>query len=90
MWLNEKQIEGLIRAKFLAPRSYLPFLLTRHDKKSYAVCCRKCLLENKREICTHNDEARSFVECYTIQEVAFAVSTCGYKILQIYELLYYE
>ena len=90
MWLEGKQIEGLIRAKFLAPKTLFPFLLTRHEKKSFGVICRKCLVENQKGTCKHNEKNRSFVETYTIQEAAFAVSTCNYKILQIYEILGYE
>ena len=89
MWLENVQIDGLIRGKFLAPRTLFPFLLIRHEKKSYGVICKKCLVENLGGICRHKDEERSFVDCYTIQEVAFAVNTCGYKILQIYELFCY-
>ena len=90
MWLEEKQIEGLIRAKFVAPKTLFPFLLTRYEKKSYAVICRKCLINNQKGACAHKKKARSFIETYTIQEVAFAVDTCGYEILQIYEVLSYE
>ena len=90
MWLEGKQIDGLIRAKFLAPKSMFPFLLTRHEQKSFGVICKKCLLSNQRGICRHTDNERSFVETYTIQEVAFAVNTCGYVVVQIYELLCYE
>ena len=90
MWLNGKQIDGLIRGKFRAPKTLFPFLLTRHEMKSFGVICQKCMINNQREICKHSDEERNFIETYTIQEVAFAVNTCGYVIVQIYELLCYE
>ena len=90
MFLKGEQVEGLIRAKFLAPKTMFPFLLIRHEKKSFAVCCHTCLLKKNYDICRHNEEERSFIDSYTIQEVAFAVNTCGYKVIQIYELLCYE
>ena len=90
MYLNGKRIEGLIRGKFLPPQTLFPFLMTRLNEKSYAICCKSCLLENQVGICHHSDEKRAFVDSYTIAEMAYAVNSCGYKILQIYEILCYE
>ena len=79
-------IEGLIFLKILPCRDLIPFLLSRQDDKSLSVCCRTCAENCNQNICKHNDEQRSIVGVYCINEIVFAVNHYGYKIMEIYEI----
>ena len=90
MYCQNKRIEGLIYCKILPSQRLIPFLMTRKEGKSYSVCCNACLMENNVDICGHNEEQRAIIDCYTCNEVAFAVEHCGYQLLNVYELLAYS
>ena len=90
MYCENKHIEGLIFCKILPPQKLIPFLMTRKEGKSYSVCCNAWLMENNVDMCTHNDEERAITDCYTCNEIAFAVEKCGYQLLKVYELLAYS
>ena len=89
MFFEDKRIEGLIYCKVLPSTRAIPFLMTRKEGKSYSVCCNACLQENNIDICTHTEEERSIIDCFTCNEISFAVEECDYKLLEVYELLAY-
>lgn len=81
-------IFGIIKCRVLPPKGlFHPVLPIRLDNGKYSklVCllCKKCGDTNQR-VCTHNDEERSFIGCWTHLELNKAVQK-GYKILNIFE-----
>ena len=63
--------------------------MTRKEGKSYSICCNACLMQNNVDICNHTDDERSITDCFTCNEIAFAVEECDYQLLEVYELLAY-
>ena len=79
-------IEGLIYLKILPCRNLIPFLLSRQDDKSLSICCRTCAENFSQKICKHNDEQRSIIGVYCINEIVYATQHYDYKIMEIYEI----
>ena len=87
MYFEGEIVEGLVKVKVLPPRHLIPFLVKKFGEKVYGVCCNKCLETSSISICDHPDSDRALVDTYTVVEIVYAVSHCGYRILKLYELM---
>jgi hypothetical protein len=52
--------------------------------------CRTCAEKGLTKICAHSDMDKSFISCYTLDEIAYAVCSLNYKILNTYEAYVYS
>ena len=86
MLYKNQPIEGLIFLKILPPKDLIPFLLSRIDGKALAVCCQKCAETKNERLCTHDQNERSIVGVYCINEIVYAVQHYKYEIMQIFEI----
>ena len=90
MTYKGQPITGLIRLSILPPYALYPFLIQRVENKVYGACCNRCLKDKNPNPCRHSARARMITDVYTIPEITFAVSKCGYRIIKIYEVLAYR
>ena len=86
-----QEIQGLIKLKILPDKEDMqPFLPFRCHSKNFLANCRKCVLRLNKNVCSHSDEERAFVDTFTILEIHYATQKLHYKIMEIYEVLAYE
>ena len=58
-------------------------------EKSISAMCRTCAEKSLTAICPHNDQEKAFISVYSLDEIAYAVNTLGYTLLNIYEAYVY-
>jgi hypothetical protein len=82
-------VSGICHCKVYPPKDLLfPFLLTFVNGQSMGTLCWACSLKTKKTICDHGEEERSFTDCYTTDELAYAQSL-GYNFF-FFELHLYK
>ncbi len=95
---NEERIpiKGVIQVSYLAPRTMMyPFLSTRvkvgsgQDYRSVAALCRTCAISGSSKPCNHPDSLRVFTDTITLDELAYAVTSLQYEVVEIHECLAY-
>ena len=90
MYFESEEVTGLIRTKIIPPVTMIPFLIQRFNEKVFAVCCNECLKTDNKNVCFHPDDKRAILDTWTIPEICFAVTECGYRVVKIYELLIFK
>ena len=90
----DKSWFGLIKCKVLPPRKlYHPVLPQRIKVKNYEklifTLCKTCSKTKNKNICSHDNNERSFIGTWTTDEVNKAISK-GYKILNVFEVWHFE
>ena len=92
--------EGVAQVIVAVPReadeiNAIPFLPYRDEgmtsaaqSKTYRMSCKKCLLEQRKSLCPHSLEERSFRSTYCLCEI-FHAYKLGYVILELEEALIY-
>ena len=90
MMYDGQPITGLVRLSILPPFTLYPFLIQRVEDKVYGACCNTCLKSKNLAPCRHSTRSRMITDVYTVPEIVFAVSKCGYRIIKIYEILAYR
>jgi hypothetical protein len=58
-------------------------------EKSISAMCRTCAERGLTRPCKHNEKQKAFISVYTFDEIAYAVNTLNYKLLNIYEAYVY-
>jgi hypothetical protein len=82
---------GLAQVRILPPSGlFRPFLVTTIKDNSLAVLCRTCAETKQQQPCQHGPQERALVDVWTTPELAFAISTLGYKLLDCFELMLYK
>ena len=66
----------------------IPFLPIKHKGKTIRGTCFRCIVQQRKKLCSHTFEERAFTESYYIPEIAYALSL-GYTLVKIWECHYY-
>ena len=90
MLFEDNIISGILRVSIVPPVTLFPFLIQRIENKVYGACCNMCLKKQNRNPCHHSEAERMITDVYTVPEIVFAVEKCGYKLVQVHELLAYK
>ncbi|KAF4525825.1 hypothetical protein B566_EDAN013274, partial [Ephemera danica] len=84
-----EKMNGIIKCKVLPPNDlYHPVLPYRSNGRLVFHLCRSCAEAENNEDCNHNNEERSFIGTYVIDEVVLAL-TKGYKVIECFEIYEY-
>ncbi len=84
-------IYGLVQATVLPPSAlFLPALPVSLNSKLYYGLCQECMKQHQPKFCQHTDSQRALTDVWTTFELAYAINTCQYKLLEIYEIYAYE
>lgn len=59
-------------------------------EKAVSTLCSKCAETGSKKACKHSDEERALVGTWCLNEIAFAIRKCGYKLLSTYEVYAYK
>ncbi len=59
-------------------------------EKAMSVLCWECTKRGTRSHCEHTDEERALVGTWCLNEIAFAIRKCGYRLLSTYEVYAYK
>lgn len=86
-------VEGLMQVVIALPKKNnlrnVPFIPFRHQSKTYRAECKSCLLSHNFDVCPHDLKQRSFCEVLATCEVAYAVVSLSYVLLEVQEALIY-
>ncbi len=86
-----KELVGQIQCRVLPPESiFLPALPTTVNGKSKYGLCQTCMTAEHKGWCTHSDEERAITDVWTTAELHYAISECGYRILETFECILYD
>ena len=90
MLFENQPVIGIAHVSILPSFSLFPFLIQRVENKVYGACCNTCLRNKSTRICKHSDTQRTITGIYTISEIVFAVEKCGYKLIEVHEIMAYR